>query len=406
MIHDPADLIYCDGWDPWSRVATGPLPVEVARERDLAGERYAVLLLDGPGDGADPVAMLEISWRSLGCTVWHFDHQRRRVAKHELRRLCDDELVLCEWMEWRYQDPLRPEFDATAGRHTRRCSVEGLLHDVNEPDGDRGDSWHRFGTVPGGAPRHPVPAFGDLAALAGLARAVAAPPPVTVPGSGGPGLAMSKLVPVPWQPPVPLRPGPLSAMFRHGTRCHLPDQGEVVVEVRPAGALRMPSGRLVAVDVDAMAGGIPFTVGVPPGTYPVELSLLRPVGAPHRASVAAGRLLTSPDPVTSWELALRSCREPRMLASWDFFGFETTTGAACLVDAAARPLLARTAAPHQFIPARAGQVVELAEPDGGNLIAFPAGVGAYPTWIGRTADGRVACFVTDLLRLHDARMLS
>ena len=38
---------------------------------------------------------------------------------------------------------------------------------------------------------------------------------------------------------------------------------------------------------------------------------------------------------------------------------------------------------------------------GANLIAFQSGWGdgSYPVWIGRSADGEVACFVADMLLL-------
>jgi hypothetical protein len=400
---NPTDLIFCEGWDPFTRAAVRPLPADEARARDHSGEQYAVLLLDG----ATPAVLVEVAWQSRACTVWHFDEQQRRVAKHELRRLYDDELVLCERVRWRYPDQRCPEFDAAAGRHTQRCSVEGLLHEVDEPDGEGGGSWHRFGAVRDGVPRHPVPPFGDRAALAALARAMAALPPVAEePAEELRGLAISPLVPEPWQPPVPMRPGPLAALFRDGARCQLPDHSEAVLEVRRAGVLRMPTGRLVAADVDGIEAGEPFTVRAPVGDYPVELSMLRPVHQADRATVAAGRLLIRTEPVTSWELALRSSRDPRMLAGWGFFTFEITTGGVCLIDAGARPELTRVLRADQLAPVRAGRVVQVDEPEVGNLIAFPARAGAYPTWIGRTSDGQVACFLTDLLRLHDAQMLS
>lgn len=399
---DPTELIFCEGWDPWARAAARPLPADEARTRDHTGEFYAALLLDG----ATPTVLVEMAWQSRACTVWHFDDQRRRVAKHELRRGRDDELVLCERVWWRYPDPRCPEFDAAAGRLTQRCSAEGLLHEVDEPDGESGGSWHRFGTAREGAPRHPVPPFGDRAALAALARAMAALPPAGGPAGERRGLAISPLVAEPWQPPVPMRPGPLAVLFRDGARCLLPDHGEGVLEVRRAGVLRMPTGRLVATDVDGLHEGEPFTVRAPAGDYPVEVSMLRLAHQPDRASVAAGRLLIRAEPVVNWELALRSSRDPRMLAGWGFLTFEITTGGICLVDAGVKPGLSRVLAPDQLAPVRDGRIVQVDEPEIGSLVAFPAHAGAYPTWIGRTSDGQVACFLTDMLRLHDARVVS
>lgn len=42
-----------------------------------------------------------------------------------------------------------------------------------------------------------------------------------------------------------------------------------------------------------------------------------------------------------------------------------------------------------------------------NLIAFGSGWGdgAYPVWIGRTADGKAACFIADMLLLRDATLI-
>lgn len=44
---------------------------------------------------------------------------------------------------------------------------------------------------------------------------------------------------------------------------------------------------------------------------------------------------------------------------------------------------------------------------GANLIAFHSGWGdgSYLVWIGRSADGQVACFVADMLLLSDGAAL-
>lgn len=402
MIDNLIEVVHCEGWDPWTGSPVRPIPAEVAKERDRAGEHHATVL----AAGALPVAMVEMAWQSRACTVWHFDEQRRRAAKAELRPQGRDELVLCEQVRWHYAGPRQPEFDAATTRHTQRYSAAGVVHDVMQPEGDAGPSWHRFGAISGGAPRWPAPAFADLPGWADLVRATASLPECEV-DPERPGLGLSPLVAEPWQPPKPLEPGPLAAMFRAGARFEAAGEGgEVVIETRHVGALRMPTGRLVAVDVDGLARGEAFTVRVPPGTYPLEVSLLRPRSDPSRSVVAAGRLVTAAGPVTSWELALRATSDPRLLGSWGFIGFEITAGGVCLVDAAARQPLTRSIQPGRFAPVRRGEIVEIDEAEVGNLIAFPAEPGAYPTWIGRTADGQVACYLTDLLRLQDAQILS
>lgn len=366
------DLVYCDGWDFQARAPARPLSPEAAQRRERAGERYAVLLVDR----APPTALVEVTPRCQRYTVWHFDDQLRRAGRSELQRVGRGELVLSERVQWRYQDRRRPEFDPAAPRRTCRYSPDGLVHDIDEPQGDTGASRHRFGSVRDWPVRYRLPEFGDPAPLVHLADAVAQPLAVVGGETRHSEVVMSPLVAVPWRPPTPARPSWLAPMFRHGARCQVPDHGEVTVEVCHVGRLGLPTGRLVAADLHGLAAAVPFTVRAAPGRYPVSMSRLRRAGRPAPATVAAVRVEIRPDPVASWELALRPYRDPCALGSWQFFGFEVATGTACLADASSPT----------------------------DVLAFPAEPGTYPTWIGRTAHGEVACYVADLLRLPDARV--
>jgi hypothetical protein len=354
------------------------------------------------GDGT-PMVLLDITWERHTCTLWHLDAQLRRAAKYELRRLTGPELVLVEQVRWRYPDDQRPEFDALTPRHTRRYSAEGLVHEIDEPFGDRGGGSHRFGRIRCGPPRHPVPPFGLPASWARLAAMLARPAAVVGLAGGGPEPAAPLLGGLPWQPPVPSRPALLEPMFTDGTRYELPGRGVVAVEVHHAGWLRMPTGRLVAADAAALAGGVPFTVRVAPGRYPVTLSVLHSGDQPGRPTLAAGRLRVADGPVVTWELALRPGPDPGALGRWESFGFEVTTGTACLLDAAGRGALAGDV---RLTEVAAGRAVCTDDASGPNLIAFPASLGSYPTWIGRTTTGEVACFVADLMRLPEATELA
>jgi len=86
-------------------------------------------------------------------------------------------------------------------------------------------------------------------------------------------------------------------MFRAGVRYRAKygddDPGvDVVVEVRDAGRLHLPTGRLVACEplwvsgLDATAAA--FTVTVPPGRYPVTVALARLRSRPTPSSRRSG----------------------------------------------------------------------------------------------------------------------
>jgi len=196
-------------------------------------------------------------------------------------------------------------------------------------------------------------------------------------------------------------------MFRPGARYAVPDVGEAVIEVRPAGRLRLPSGQLIAADPGWLDGGVePFTATVAPGTYRVDLAVARLPGQPPDIRVAAARLTVSGADVTGWELALRPGQDPRTLGDEAFFGFDVDSGMACFADAAAVAALAQiiTAHPDALSRSDPAAAVEITGPgSGANLIAFASGWGdgSYPTWIGRGPGGTIACVIADMLVLHN-----
>lgn len=68
---DRLEVSYCEGWDPGTRAATGPLGAALAGERDRAGEQYAVLL----SVSGQPLVIVEVAWRAGYC---------RRLAEDRL----------------------------------------------------------------------------------------------------------------------------------------------------------------------------------------------------------------------------------------------------------------------------------------------------------------------------------
>jgi hypothetical protein len=417
------DVRYCEGWDPQSRAIVGLLPMAIARRRDGQGEQYAVVL----GTPHRPRALIELSWRHHYAAVWFFDERLRRAAKQEFRRLRGDRLFLVESTEWRYTTAEQAEFDATAHVRSRRLSPDGTGRQT-----DRYPSGSEFAIREMGLKEpvdglwEPVPRFGDWASLARRNRdqppsfaLIEHPGPEADLQDDGPGLPTERR---PWRPPVPLQPSDLDMMFQPGTRYALPGGNqagkvhEVVVDVRRAGLLQLPSGRLVVADPAWLDATLePFTVAVDPGAYPVVLAVIRFQDQPAHQRVAAGRLVVRTEPVATWDLALRPGQDPSLLGDNELFGFAVDSGTACLHDAAVTAVMVGmvTDAWEGFVDAHGSalvgnQPVEVTDPaSGANLIAFQSGWGDgyYPTWIGRTAAGQVACFVADMLVLHDATLL-
>jgi hypothetical protein len=208
------------------------------------------------------------------------------------------------------------------------------------------------------------------------------------------------------EPPNLLYPSAAAGLFHPGTRHRLEGGKTAVAEVLPAGSLRLPTGRLVAVDPSWLSGrrrppGIgPFTVTVPPGTYPLELALLRW----EDLRVAAARLTVADKPVTAWEMAVHDGQNHATLRPGYFFGVGVDVATIAVFDAAALDEVGRIqdADPTAFDVRHADRPVTRADVvPGVNAIAFTTGWGdgSYPVWIGRTRDGGVGCFILDMLML-------
>ncbi|WP_345463763.1 DUF4241 domain-containing protein [Actinoallomurus oryzae] len=403
---------YCEGWDAGGRRAVGPLSAARAEERDRDGEQYTVLL----SLGERPTATIDVAWTEHYCAVWLFDERLRRRYQAEFRRLAQDRMFLAHARRWDYGDDAQAEFDERAVTRTVTISLDGRMTIEDRPEGRCGGLAVTNQNVSPEDCWDVVPVFGEWRRLVETVfRAIgydAAPDLVLHDASDpqGQGLSADER---PWRPPRPLRPAPLEPMFAKGTRYRLEHGAEVVVETRQAGALRMTSGMPAAADPGWLRPDVaPFTAAVAAGEYPVELSLIRFAAEPGHRRVAAARLTVRDEPVASWELALRPDQDPRLLGDGEFFGFGVDAGMGCFVDAEAAEALAdivEETYEDAFEDLLSDQAVEVSDPaTGANLIAFPSGWGdgAYPTWIGRTTDGEVACFVADMLVLHTATMLS
>jgi hypothetical protein len=422
VLIDRLEVSYCEGWDPETRTATGPLSAALAAERDRTGGQYAVLL----SAAGQPLVIVEVAWRAGCCIVWFLDEQRRRALEADCRLLAEDRLFVRGGRQWAYSGPADPEFDDDVTNGEYEIQTDGSAG---------GGATYQGGKNPGIwlVMAQPPDAWLDVPVFGEWGRLIQAfPEHLAVLGHelsprvrledvsdpSGTGLPPAQW---PWHPPRPLQPAHLDLLFRPGARLEVGTSeaiegvgGTVAIEIPQLGTLRLPSGALIACDptylrpVEPDSGEWetksysyqqshhPFTVTVPPGDYPVVLSRFRWLrgSGPIEAAV---KVWVSDGPVDSWEMALRAGEDPRTLPDDGFFGFGVDAGTGCFFDASAASALARQTTGFVLGHERSRELTD--DASGANLIAFHSGWGdgAYPVWIGRTAAGDIACFVADML---------
>jgi hypothetical protein len=387
-------VVHCEGWNPSSREIVGRLPVAVAQQRDRAGEQYAFCLVEK--ESRRVVRVGEIAWAAGFARLWFLDAQGRRERVAEYRVL-DGRLFRLNSRQWTYSFPAQPEFDDDAAHVKNEYMPDGKSTRVVQPQGKRGGSTHTEPEVDAASLYREMPQFPDWASFAELPAEAT----LTVEDPA------QEFAPPPWRPAVALRGDGIESAFAPGHRWTVMDR-PFVTDVVEAGTVQMPSGRLVATDPGWIDDDVePFEITVAPGDYPVQLGILRFEDDPEHVRVTAAKLVISPDPVASWELALVPGQDPRMLGENEFYGFGVDTGTGCFFDAAARAafekILDVDSDEGLVDDVMGARTAVVADPESGaTLVAYASGWGdgSYPTWIGRTASGEVACFVSDMLILR------
>lgn len=218
---------------------------------------------------------------------------------------------------------------------------------------------------------------------------------------------------------MPLPAPDFERIFVPGTRHALPGGGLATVRLRKDASLWLPSGRVVAGEPFMFGvmydSGHAFAQRVLPGRYPLVLVLAvfgEPGGNDTSEVIAAARLVIRDEPVVSWEIAVRDGQDAADLGDAEFFGYPVDGGTGGFVDAA-------TIGPHcrdnddyadRVLASLSIRETDYTAPatltDDENrplLVAFSSGGGDghYPTWVGRTAAGEVACFLTDFFILTE-----
>ena len=177
--------------------------------------------------------------------------------------------------------------------------------------------------------------------------------------------------------------------------------GPARVEVRNIGDLRLPTGRVIACDPIVEPDLRPFALSLPPGTWPVGVTIAHLPGGDQR--IAAAWIRASTAPPVRWEAA-------RIAGMGDnpdsAYGVDSGTGGFVSPEAAAS-LAARvdegfmdelTAQMESvYVHTRSWAVVPVGGTGGLNVAAFSSGFGdgAYASWWGYDEAGRIACLLTD-----------
>lgn len=189
------------------------------------------------------------------------------------------------------------------------------------------------------------------------------------------------------------------------------ESGEHVIEVHPAGEIVLPTGRVAGCDPLTCPESEPYTVSVEPGRYPARawVSSIRGEDGGTDRRVAALELVVRDEPVARWEPALVGDQDPAELGQDDFFGYGVDAGTGTLADPVALAVLESwdydqveevfLAEDPDAVPGPVPGLVSAVtdEATGANVLTVWSGWGdgCYGTWVGRTADDRIASFVTD-----------
>jgi Protein of unknown function (DUF4241) len=218
---------------------------------------------------------------------------------------------------------------------------------------------------------------------------------------------------------MPLPAPDFERLFAPGTRHTIWGGQEVTIRLRTGASLWLPSGRVVAGEPFMYFAGDDsdgFVQRVPPGHYPVVL-ILGVFGdedgedADAHATVAAARLVIRDEPVASWEMAVYDGQDVTKLGDDGYYGYPVDGGTGGFVDAQVIPSLDADGDYFDRLMEALGDrdkdytaPVTLIDDDSEPVVvAFSSGGGdgSYPTWVGRTAGGEVACLLTDFFLLPD-----
>lgn len=387
---EPVEVVYCAGWDAATRAPVSPMAESVARVQDAAGAQWAAVMFVG----GVARAVVEVCWSAHYAELWHIDDAGRRYRGVSYRRWPDERLRLFHVRSWNYAGPDTPERDGDEPAFQARVSrdataaIERVEIDAEQPNRGRISilgEWPDWPEKVSPPENLAVPSVDGWAGLAGLTG------PITV--RSGPAVVPAGF---PWRPPRPMQPRHVTEMVTEGARFRTKDGRVLTVQRISAGTVRLPSGTLVVADpawLDTDAA--PLADTAPPGEYPVDVFRVTENESPETALSVACRLTVTDRPITSWHLALREGDHELALGDGEFFGNSTDGATLALVDRTGA-----TAYERAEIEAVAGSTEPyqtLSAEDTDMVIVRTQSDGSFPTWLGRTQDGAIGCYVIDFL---------
>lgn len=209
-----------------------------------------------------------------------------------------------------------------------------------------------------------------------------------------------------------MSPNLIKTGFSNGDRL-----GYLTIRVAEAGELWLSSGRVVACDPGQLMheDACPaFSRTVPPGHYPVRVSVAEFDSGGWRAAFAA--LILDPAKPVRYELATRPGEDVATLEPGESFGHGVDTGTSCFIDVeAARVVFERCKDRDYcwkggFTDLRCldrddtSRNAQIDPASGSNMIVFPSGIGdgRYASYWGFDAADRLVCLVTDFEILNAA----
>jgi hypothetical protein len=191
--------------------------------------------------------------------------------------------------------------------------------------------------------------------------------------------------------------------------------GDIIVRQHAIHDVTFPTGSVAACDPLVLSDSVPFQQRIPPGRYPVVLSVAQFLANGDRR-VAAATLRVSADSPVAWKLATRAGQNAAALKDDEIYGYGVDSGCGSLMAQEASEWLDQK---YRADPTYFHQVIEqlsqtyettwgwarleLSEPDRLNAAVFSSGFGDgyYASYWGYNGLGQVVCLITDFGILID-----